>query len=77
VKPRTRQTKVAGARNAGLALAFKLVLCAQDRWRRVNAPHLVAMVRAGVEFKKGKQVVSYEDMDMPSAQVEDPVRIAA
>jgi transposase-like protein len=57
VKTRTRQTKGAGSRKAGLALAFKLILAAQDHWRKVNAPHLVALVRAGVPFKDGKQVV--------------------
>jgi hypothetical protein len=27
---------------------------AQARWRAVNAPHLVALVRAGVVFHEGK-----------------------
>lgn len=33
--------------------AFKLIEAAQDRWRAVNAPHLVALVRAGARFDKG------------------------
>jgi putative transposase len=53
VKSRTRQTKGAGSRKAGLALACKLILAAQERWRKVNAPHLVAMVKAGVKFRNG------------------------
>jgi hypothetical protein len=28
-------------------MVFKLVESAQQRWRAVNAPHLVALVRAG------------------------------
>jgi len=28
-------------------MAFKLVEAVQARWRAVNAPHLVALVRAG------------------------------
>lgn len=56
VKARTRLTKGAGSRNAGLAMAFKLALAAQERWRKVNAPHLVALVRAGVTFKDGARV---------------------
>jgi hypothetical protein len=28
-------------------MTFKLIESAQDRWRAVNAPHLVALVRAG------------------------------
>lgn len=59
VKTRTRQTKGAGSRRAGLAMAFKLILAAQDRWRKVNAPQLVALVRAGVQFKDGQQVASH------------------
>lgn len=37
-------------------MAFKLIESAQARWRVVNAPHLVALVRAGAEFKHGKLV---------------------
>jgi hypothetical protein len=40
-----------GSRAAGLAMAFKLMEAAQDRWRAVNAPHLVALVRAGAVFR--------------------------
>jgi transposase-like protein len=42
-----------GSRAAGLAMAFKLIEAAQDRWRAVNAPHLVALVRAGARFERG------------------------
>lgn len=31
-------------------MAFKLIEAAQDRWRAVNAPHLVALVRAEAVF---------------------------
>jgi putative transposase len=34
-------------------MAFKLIESAQDRWRAVNGPHLVALVRAGATFTKG------------------------
>ena len=34
-------------------MAFKLIESAQTRWRAVNAPHLVALVRAGAAFKNG------------------------
>jgi putative transposase len=54
VKARTKKTKGAGSRKAGLAMAFKLLLAAEKRWRKVNAPHLVALVRAGVEFPDGE-----------------------
>ena len=56
VRLRQRVTKGPGSRAAGVAMAFKLIESAQRRWRMVNAPHLVALVRAGAEFKDGKLV---------------------
>jgi putative transposase len=53
VRLRTKVTKGPGSRAAGLAMAYKLIESAQARWRAVNAPHLVALVRAGVKFEKG------------------------
>ena len=53
VRLRTKVTKGPGSRAAGLAMAFKLIESAQDRWRAVNGPHLVALVRAGAVFNKG------------------------
>jgi putative transposase len=50
---RTRVTKGPGSKAAGLAMAFKLLEAAQDRWRAVNGPHLVALVGAGARFDKG------------------------
>jgi transposase-like protein len=63
VKARTKKTKGAGSRKAGLAMAWKLVMAAQDRWRRVNAPHLVALVKAGVEFPNGKAEMLQCDLE--------------
>jgi transposase-like protein len=56
VRHRTRVTKGPGSRAAGLAMAFKLIEAAQARWRAVNAPHLVALVRAGAVFVNGHLV---------------------
>jgi len=53
VRLRQRVTKGPGSRAAGVAMAFKLIESAQVRWRAVNAPHLVALVRAGATFKNG------------------------
>jgi transposase-like protein len=53
VRHRTRVTKGAGSRAAGLAIAFKLIESAQQRWRAVSTPHLVALVRARVRFDRG------------------------
>jgi transposase-like protein len=56
VRLRQRVTKGPGSRAAGIAMAFKLLESAQARWRAVNAPHLVALVSAGAEFKNGQLV---------------------
>ena len=53
VRLRQRVTKGPGSRAAGVAMAFKLIESAQQRWRAVNAPHLVALVRAGARFDRG------------------------
>jgi putative transposase len=53
VRLRTKVTKGPGSRAAGLAMAYKLIESAKTRWRMVNAPHLVALVRAGVVFENG------------------------
>jgi transposase-like protein len=76
VRHRTKVTKGPGSRAAGIAMAFKLVEAAQRRWRSVNAPKLVALVRAGAEFKDGKLVERSEtdnrtgkaaDVEIPAA----------
>ncbi|CAL9328438.1 hypothetical protein SUDANB150_07756 [Streptomyces sp. enrichment culture] len=56
VRLRTKVTRGAGSRTTALAMVFKLVESAQQRWRAVNAPHLVALVRAGARFELGHLV---------------------
>jgi putative transposase len=53
VRLRTKVTKGPGSKAAGLAMAYKLIEAAQTRWRAVNGPHLVALVRAGAVFHNG------------------------
>lgn len=60
VRLRTKVTKGAGSRAAALAMVYKLVESAQARWRAVNAPHLVALVRAGAPFERGHLVERHE-----------------
>jgi putative transposase len=54
VKLRTKVIRGAGSPAAALAMVFKLVESAQARWRAANAPHLVALVRAGARFERGQ-----------------------
>jgi transposase-like protein len=56
VRHRTKITRGPGSRAAGLAMAFKLIQAAQDHWRAVNGPHLVALVRTGATFVNGQLV---------------------
>ena len=67
VRHRTKVTRGPGSRAAGLAMAFKLIEAAQDRWRAVNAPHLVALVRAGAVFENGKLVERPDEHPQPEA----------
>jgi putative transposase len=63
VRLRQRVTKGPGSRAAGVAMSFKLIESAQHRWRMVNAPHLVALVRAGALFVNGQLVERPDDQD--------------
>jgi putative transposase len=48
-------------------MAFKLLESAQQRWRAVNAPHLVALVRAGAKFHKGVMIERPNQQDQEAA----------
>jgi putative transposase len=67
VRLRTKVTKGPGSRAAGLAMVFKLIEAAEGRWRYVNSPHLVALVRAGAKFEKGALVERPDEAQMKVA----------
>ena len=48
-------------------MAYKLLDAAQDRWRKVNSPELVALVRAGVKFKDGIHIERNTDESRDAA----------
>ena len=57
-----------GDQGTGLAggqagMAYKLIESAQSRWRALNAPHLVALVRAGATFEKGVMVERSDELN--------------
>jgi putative transposase len=54
VRLRTRVTRGAGSRKAAMAMAYKLLDAAQDRWRKIGGAELVPLVRAGATFIDGK-----------------------
>ena len=74
VRLRTKVTKGHGSKAAALAMAFKLIESAQRRWRMVNAPHLVALVRAGAVFVNGKLVERPADQS-PEASSPSPAAV--
>jgi hypothetical protein len=58
-----------GFRAAGVAMAFKRIGSAQTRWRAVNAPRLVALVRAGAVLKNGKLIERPDESEGGDQQV--------
>ena len=67
VRARTKVTKGAGTRRRGLVMSYKLLDAAQARWRKVNSPELVALMRAGIEFKDGNRVERRTDQSRDAA----------
>jgi putative transposase len=61
IRARTGITKGPGSRQAGLAMIFKLMEAAEGRWRKLTGAHLVALVRAGAEFRNGELVEGTEE----------------
>jgi transposase-like protein len=61
VKLRTRVTKGAGSKDAALAMAYKLLDAAQDRWRMFNGAELVKELLDGATFRDGIKVTDNED----------------
>jgi transposase-like protein len=61
VRARTDITKGPGSRRAGLAMIFKLMEAAEQRWRKLTGAHLVALVRAGARFENGELVEGSEE----------------
>jgi transposase-like protein len=53
VKLRTKVTRGAGSPAAALAMVFKLIESAHERWRAITGAHLVALVRSGAAFHNG------------------------
>ena len=77
VRLRTRVTRGAGSRAAALAMAFKLLEAAQDNWRRINAPQLVPLVRAGACFIDGQLQERKEAATAGSTDPTDEEDVAA
>ena len=67
VRLRTRVTKGAGSRHKALIMAFKLLVMAQGRWRRLNGHQKLPLVRGGVTFVDGIQLERNQENDAEEA----------
>jgi putative transposase len=56
VRLRTNAARRIKSPRSALYLLFQLIQRAQTRWRRMNAPHLVAKVLNGVTYEDGREV---------------------
>lgn len=77
VRLRQKRTKGAGNRKAALAMAYKLMDVAQDRWRRIDGHELVPLVRAGAVFADGKLIERSAPPADPTKETEDDQGAAA
>jgi putative transposase len=75
VRLRQRVTKGPGSKKRGLLMAFKLLDMASERWRRLNAAHLLPLVRAGVQFQDGVQVERENNTEEVTSETSE--RVAA
>ncbi len=56
VRLRTAKTRGCLSRETASTMVFKLTLCAQRRWRRLNGSNWMADVTEGVKFEDGIKV---------------------
>ena len=56
VRLRTTKSKSCGSRKTTLAMTYKLITTAQDKWRRLRGFRLLADVVQGIQFKDGERV---------------------
>lgn len=69
VRLRTGKTKNCGSRKTTLAMAYKLIVTAQKKWRRLRGYRLLADVIQGVKFKDGERVESDQQQGHAEAAV--------
>ena len=53
VRHRTKRTKGCLSRETGLAMAFRLMMSAQAKWRKLDGRNRLPEVISGVEFRDG------------------------
>ena len=53
VRHRTKRTKGCLSRRTGLAMAFKLMMSAQEKWRKLDGQNRLPEIIQGIEFRDG------------------------
>ena len=53
VRHRTKRTKGCLSRKTGLAMAFKLMMSAQKKWRKLDGQNRLPEIIQGIEFRDG------------------------
>ncbi|MFV0297255.1 MAG: transposase, partial [Hyphomicrobiaceae bacterium] len=53
VRHRTKHTKGCLSRKTGLAMAFRLMISAQKKWRRLDGQSRLPEIIQGIEFRDG------------------------
>ncbi len=69
VRLRTAKTKNCGSRKTTLAMAWKLMTTAQNKWQRLRGYKLLADVVEGVKFKDGERVESDQAQGAPDMAI--------
>jgi len=59
VRHRTKKTKGCLSRTTALAMAFKLILSAKAKWRKLDGTNQLADIVEGVRFKDGLKLTKY------------------
>lgn len=61
VSLRTKRSRNCGSRETTLAMAFKLLQSAQQRWKRIKGFRELELVLNNVQFRSGEQVLDQSD----------------
>jgi len=61
VRLRTKRTRNCGSRETTLAMVFKLLQSAQQRWKRIKGFSKLELVINNVQFRNGEQVIDQSD----------------
>jgi transposase-like protein len=67
IRLRTAKTRACLSRKTALTMVFKLALCAQSHWRRLNGSELLTDVVGGVPFRDGVRVTDEPDQTEEAA----------